>query len=113
MTHEMKIQPEYFDFIKNGTKRIELRLNDEKRSIIKIGDNIEFLREPEKEEKLNVRVIGLLKYSSFKELFNDFDISILSDSSMSKDELINVLQKFYTLEDQEKYGVLGIRIELT
>ncbi len=112
MEHEMKLQPEYFDFIKNGTKRIELRLNDEKRSIIKIGDTIEFLREPEKEEKLNVKVIGLIIYSSFEDLFNDFDISILSDSSMRKDELINVLQKFYTIEDQKKYGVLGIRIEL-
>lgn len=112
MTHEMKLQPEYFDFIKNGTKRIEIRLNDEKRKIIKIGDTIEFLREPEKKEKLNVIVTGLLKYSSFKDLFNDFNISVLSDSSMSKDELINVLQKFYTVEDQKKYNVLGIRIEL-
>jgi len=112
MTHEMKLQAEYFDFIKTGTKRIELRLNDEKRSIIKIGDNIEFLKEPAKEEKLSVKVIGLLRYSSFKDLFNDFDISMLSDSSMSKDELINVLQKFYTIEEQKKHSVLGIRIEL-
>ncbi len=27
-------------------------------------------------------------------------------------ELIDVLEQFYTKEDQEKYGVLGIRIEL-
>ena len=31
MIHEMKLQPEYFNFILNGTKRIEIRLNDEKR----------------------------------------------------------------------------------
>jgi ASC-1-like (ASCH) protein len=112
MTHEMKLQPRYFNYIKNGTKRIELRLNDEKRKLIKIGDTIEFLKEPEKQEKLNVKVIGLIQYSSFKELFNDFDISILADSSMDHDELINVLQEFYTVEEQNKYGVLGIRVEL-
>ena len=42
MKHEMGLQVKYFDFIKNGTKRIELRLFDEKRRGIKIGDIIEF-----------------------------------------------------------------------
>ena len=40
MIHEMKLQPEYFNFILNGTKRIEIRLNDEKRQSIKLGDKI-------------------------------------------------------------------------
>ena len=31
MKHEMGLQSKYFDYIKNGTKRIELRLFDEKR----------------------------------------------------------------------------------
>lgn len=31
MTYEMKLQPKYYDFILNGTKRIEIRLYDEKR----------------------------------------------------------------------------------
>ena len=42
MKHEMGLQAKYFDFIKNGTKRIDLRLFDEKRRGIKIGDIIEF-----------------------------------------------------------------------
>ena len=46
------------------------------------------------------------------EMFKDYDISILSDKSMTKEELISVLEQFYTKEKQEKYGVLGIRIEL-
>ena len=45
-------------------------------------------------------------------MFKDFDISVLSDKSMTKDELISALEKFYTKEKQEQYGVLGIRIEL-
>ena len=47
MTHEMKLQPEYYNFILNGTKRIEIRLYDEKRQSIKLGDTIKFLKEPE------------------------------------------------------------------
>ena len=112
MEHEMKIQPEYYNFILNGTKRIEIRLYDEKRKQIKIGDFIKFLKEPALNESFNAKVIDLLRYNSFEEMFKDFDISILSDESMTKDELISVLEQFYTKEKQEKYGVLGIRVEL-
>ena len=112
MIHEMKLQPEYYNFILNGTKRIEIRLYDEKRQSIKLGDTIKFLKEPELSESFNAKVIGLLRYNSFKDMFKDFDISILSDKSMTKEELIKVLEQFYTKEKQEQYGVLGIRVEL-
>lgn len=112
MTHEMKLQPKYFEFIKNGTKRIELRLNDEKRQLIKLGDTINFIKEPELKEILKVQVVGLLHYNTFEELFKDFDISILVDTSMTKEELLNVLQEFYTPDKQKEFGVLGIRIEI-
>ena len=112
MEHEMKLQPEYYNFIQNGTKRIEIRLFDEKRQQIKIGDTIKFLKEPELIESINAKVIGLLRYSSFEDMFKDFDISVLSDKSMTKEELIGVLEKFYTKEKQKQYGVLGIKIEL-
>lgn len=109
-THQMNLQSKYFDFIKNGTKRIELRLYDEKRQQIKLGDSIEFSKS--ENEKFKVRVIGLLRYETFSDLFNDFDISVLADQSMTKQELLNVLQEFYTPEKQAQYGVLGIRLEL-
>ena len=112
MTHEMKLQPKYFDYILNGTKRIEIRLNDEKRKKIKLGDKIKFLKETDLKESFEAQVIGLLKYNSFKELLRDYDISILSEANMTKDELISTLEQFYTKEKQKQYDVLGIRIEL-
>lgn len=112
MKHIMKLQPEYYDYILKGTKKIELRLNDEKRKLIKIGDEITFKKEPDLVESFDAKVVELLKYASFEELFKDYDIDILSDKSMTKKELLDVLEEFYTKEKQEKYGVLGIRIEL-
>ena len=109
-THKMNLQSKYFDFIKNGTKRIELRLYDEKRRRIQLGDTVEFSKS--ENEKLKVEVVGLLRYKSFKDLFEDFDISILADASMTKEELLGVLNEFYTLEMQAEYGVLGIRLRL-
>lgn len=106
----MNLQPKYFDFMKNGTKRIELRLYDEKRSKIQLGDIIEFSKS--ETDKLNTEVIGLLRYKNFTDLFEDFDISILADASMTKQELLDVLSEFYTPEKQAKYGVIGIRLRV-
>lgn len=111
MTHEMKLQPKYFDFIKNGTKRIELRLFDDKRKAILLGETIRFLKEPEQTESFEVTVTGLLRYDNFEKLIKDFDISILADSFLTKEDLLNDLEKFYPKEEQKKYSVLGIRFE--
>ena len=110
--HELKLNERYYDYILYGTKRIELRLFDEKRQLINIGDKIRFLKESNLEESFVVSVIGLIRYNSFEDLFNDFDISVLADKSMSKEELLDVLGVFYMKEKQEEYGVLGIRIKL-
>lgn len=111
MEHILKLKPKYFNYINDGTKRIELRLYDEKRQAINIGDTIIFKMEPELKITIKTRVVGLLRYNTFEELFRDFDIEMLADNSMTKLELLNVLQEFYTPKKQRKYGVVGIRIE--
>lgn len=110
--HEMKLKDKYFNFILKGSKRIEIRLYDEKRQTIKLGDTIKFVKEPNLDESFKAKVVGLLRYKTFEDMFEDFDISVLADSSMTKEDLLTVLEKFYSKEKQEKYGVLGIRIEL-
>lgn len=106
----MNLQDRYFDYIKNGTKRIEVRLNDEKRQKIQLDDEIVFTNN--EGEKLQVQVVGLLHYRAFTDLFHDFPIEILADKSMTKDEFRQALEQFYTPAQQEQFGVLGIRIEL-
>lgn len=109
-TYEMNLQPKFFDYIKYGTKRIELRLYDEKRQRIELGDTIEFSKSPD--EKIKAEVIGLLRYPTFEDLFADYDISILVDGSMTKEELLEALAEFYPPEKQVQFGVVGIRVRL-
>ena len=106
----MNLQPKYYDFIKDGTKRIELRLYDEKRQQIALGDQIEFAKS--EDERFTARVVGLLRYASFADLFADFDIAALADESMTKEELLEVLGEFYTPELQRELGVIGLRVAL-
>ena len=106
MIHKMRLVDFSFKAIKDGEKDIEVRLNDEKRSLIKIGDFIEFTN-LDTGETLKVKVINLHKYSSFKELFDSFPHARLGLKDTDDEGIMN---SFYTLEEQKKYGVLGIEI---
>ena len=110
--YKMKLLPEYFNYIKNGTKRIELRLNDEKRKDLEIGDVIVFEEQIDIPRFLKTKVVDIYHRTNFEELVNEFDIEQLADKSISKEELINVLKKIYPKETQAQYGVVGIKIEI-
>ena len=112
MKYIMKLNPKYFEYMKNGTKRVEIRLNDEKRKNIKIGDEIIFQKEPELKEELNTQIVNLIVKSSFNELIENLDVSEYSDKRESKEEFLKALYRFYTKEKEEKYGVVGIQIKI-
>ncbi len=113
MRHVLKLKPKFFECIKKGSKIIELRLLDEKRQKIKLGDEIEFLKEPELKENVITKVSGLLIYPSFEDILSDYPISYFSDDNTTKEDLLESLNTFYSKEQQEKFGVVGIRIKLT
>ena len=60
----MKLKEQYFNCIKDGSKKYEIRLNDEKRQLIKVGDFIEFQKEPELEEKALSGKLPWVEHSS-------------------------------------------------
>ena len=111
MTHKMNLNPEPFEMIRNGQKTIELRLNDEKRQKIKVGDMIEFTQ-TETGEKLTVEVIALHLFDSFTKLYQELPLLKCgyteTDIATAKPEDMDL---YYTPEQQEKYGVLGIEIK--
>lgn len=108
MQHQMKLSTEPFNQISSGTKAIESRLYDEKRQQIALGDEIEFSENDHPENKVHAKVIGLLRYQSFKELFADHEPSLFGGES--REFLLNQIKRFYSDEDEQKYGVVGIRI---
>lgn len=113
MKHFMKLHNEPFMYIKSGLKAIELRLNDEKRRSICVGDEIEFSNTSDKNQTLNCKVVALHHFPSFDELYRSLpllkcgytpqDIAAASPSDMDM---------YYSKEEQQKYGVLGIEIKL-
>ena len=110
--YDMKLQKESFDYIKNGTKRLEIRLNDEKRKQLKLGDIINFHLISNKDKIIKVKIIGLLFYDNIKQLINDYDISILTCKNMSQEQLISSFNNIYPKHQQQKYGILAIKFKL-
>ena len=108
MKYNMNLNNRPFKSIKEGTKTIELRLNDEKRSLLKVGDEIEFTNR-DTNEKLSVDIINLHKYPSFEELYKHFD---KVEMGYNKDDIAEPkdMEAYYSKEEQNKYGVLGIEI---
>lgn len=110
MTHIMNLESSVFLKIANGNKTIELRLNDEKRQKIKIGDRIEF-RCSELNSVIFAEVIKLHKFSDFEQLYKALP---LEKCGYSKDNLKTArytdMEKYYTKSQIKKYGALGIEL---
>ena len=111
--HLMMLNEEPFIKIEKELKTIELRLYDEKRQKIKVGDAIRFEMINDDFEVIFVEVIGLSIFDSFATLYENLD---LRACGYSEDELASAspddMLKYYTLERQKAYGVVGIHIKL-
>ena len=112
MVHEMKLRSVYYDLIKQGTKIYEGRLNDEKRQLIDVGDVITFKREPELKESFNAVVKDLVYFDSFEEMANTLPLQKVGFLTETQDEVVDIYHQFYSIEDEKKYGVVAIKVEI-
>lgn len=111
MIHEMNLNNQPFEMIKSGEKTIELRLNDLKRSQIKMDDYIIFTNILD-QRKLIVKVMNLYHFTSFDELYLRLSLNRIgySDHELAHAKADDMLL-YYTKEQQLQYGVLGIEVK--
>ena len=110
-TFELRLNAGPFESIKAGIKTIEMRLLDEKRQQYTVGDILIFKKRPEEIETIKAKIINLHKVETFADLYNKFNKVQLGykENEPAKPE---DMEFYYTKEDQEKYGVVGIEIKL-
>ena len=110
MIHDMKLNDRPFEMIKSGAKTIELRLYDDKRRKIKVGDSICFRSQI---DTVTAEVKALYVFRSFVELYAALP---LDKCGYNADELASAspedMLEYYTKEQIEAYGVVGIEIEV-
>lgn len=110
MMHYMNLWDDSFQAIKEGWKTIEMRLNDEKRSIINIDDLIEF-KNTKTNEVMTCIVSNIFSYENFEDLYMHHNkVSI----GYKEKEIANPsdMYSYYSKEKILEFGVLGIEIKL-
>lgn len=111
MTHRMKLAPAPFHMVRAGTKTIELRLYDEKRQKLRIGDRIIFTSTEAPFETVEVEVLELYVFDSFAALYRTLP---LLECGYTEADIASAapedMDLYYTKEDQNRFGVVGIRI---
>lgn len=111
--HQMGLNPEPLRMMRTGKKRYELRLLDEKRQKLKVGDWIEFTQTDDASQILLVEIINLYIFTNFAELYET--VPLLECGYTEADILLakpEDMEAYYSLDQQTKYGVLAIEIKL-
>ena len=109
VVHEMKLAVEPFEKIRNREKDIEMRLYDDKRQLIKVGDRIRFSNMVT-DERLLVDVIGLKVFENFEELYAYYPKERLG---YKENEIANAddMNQYYPYGLRVVYQVIAIEIK--
>lgn len=112
-SHEMNVDGRWFNKIVSGSKTIELRLNDERRRNIKVGDYVILNNLDENADltKCVVQVTALHKFDDFSKLYNSLDMTKCGYSACDKPNPDDMLS-YYSAESQAACGVVGIEFDL-
>lgn len=109
------------DAIIDRRKTIEGRLNRGKFAQYQPGDIVELRRDMRDadgilhdgdEAEIRVRVIAVRPYVSFLKMINAEGYQNVIPDATSPQDAIDEYDKYYSAEDQQKYGVLAIQIEV-
>ena len=113
MTHQLKLHARPFEMIQSGRKTIELRLYDEKRRQIQVGDTLVFTHSDDPAQTLTAQVTALHLYPDFVALYAALPLDkcgyLPEELATAAPEDMNV---YYSAEKQAQYGVVGIEIAL-
>ena len=112
MKHNMKLNHAPFEMIKNGQKTIELRLYDEKRKNISVGDKILFTNNSTN-QIISTTVINLHIFDSFDSLYEKLPLLSCGYTTENVNEArASDMELYYSKMEQEKYGVVGIELTM-
>ena len=110
--HIMNLTPAPLKKIREGRKTIELRLYDENRKNISIGDTIIFVNTEDSNDTLSVIVKNLFVFDSFDELYKKLPLLKCGYTEDNVDKASpDDMEIYYSKDKQSQYGVIGIEIK--
>ena len=111
MEMKLRLHDYVFELIRNKTKDVEVRVNDEKRRQLKIGDTLIFINRGNEEEQVSVTVTDLKYYKDFSEVADNYEMKRLYLEDYSKEDYVKLFDEFYSKEEVEENGVVAIEFK--
>lgn len=108
--HEMKLSDLPFQATCSGKKTIEIRLNDDRRASLNIGDLILF--QNDRLGTIKTRIISIKKYKCMSDLISAEDFLKTGGIYQNTDSWIEAINTYYSISNQNKHGLLSIEIAL-
>jgi ASC-1-like (ASCH) protein len=105
----MHLHPGPFEKVKSGAKHIEVRLNDDKRKLLKVGDTITFTNR-ENGKTLFVAISLLIVFPSLKEFLESNSSEVCGYETPAK--LTEEFLKYYTPDQEVEHGIVGIKFNI-
>lgn len=109
---KIHLDSDIFDIVKNNSKNVEIRLNDEKRKKLKVGDTLIFLKRPNDDDEIKGIITNLVYFNNFSEVVDYYPMKRIYLDNYDKEEFIKLLGRFYSDAEVDKYGVVAIEFKL-
>ena len=117
---KMSIKPDYierlsepwFTLICLGLKTVEGRKNKGRFKEMKVGDIVEWTNDDFKPRRVLTKITGKKNYKTFEEYLRKEGLQKCLPGMPSMEHGLSVYFKYFTKEDEAKYGVTAIRIEV-
>jgi ASC-1-like (ASCH) protein len=65
------------------------------------------------DEKIKVKVLELRRYPTFEEMYKDIPFSLFDCEGWTLEEMINSTYEIYSKEQEQRWGVLAIKIQMS
>lgn len=99
-THNLRLHLEPFLKIHSGEKIVEVRLNDEKRQQIEVGDEINFSLRTNESVSVTKGVAELMYFNNFEELYLVYP-----------EERVYNASQYYSSSDVERFGLIVLALK--
>jgi ASC-1-like (ASCH) protein len=103
-------QEPYFSYIRDGVKTVEGRLCRDKWESLEPRDEILVTCVERPEEQILVQVVRTEKYKTFAEMIGTEGYQNVIPDAKNTEEAAAEYYKFYSKEDEAKFGVVGLEI---
>ena len=108
----MRLNAEPFRDIISGRKTVELRLYDQKRSALSVGDIILFSDITNENQTATVEIIALHRADNFVSLFTDEILFKCGWGDKTAEHAAECMRNYYTEKEELSLGVLGIEFKI-